>query len=382
MTLHDNGRFLPEAMESLLAQSDPDFTLVALDDGSTDETPELLRGYAARDPRVRIVRHDVRQGMVAAWRGVFAHARRECPAAEYFAWVSDHDRWAPDWLRRTRAELDAHPEAVLAYPRTLRIGEQDAVLDKGFKTFQTAGLPNARDRWLWFCRDAAGAGDLVYGLMRVDALERAGIFRPVLLPDRLLMLEMTLQGEFRQVPEVLWFRRQVGAGSVVRQKRSLFTATNAPRGLWLPPWSQHARALWRHYVARPRTEMTPDAMRGLISRYVLHYLLRRHSKSGTVAHGAGEAWEEVLHAVKVGRTAVWTAWYEGRMSFAAWRGRRRRQLRQWVYNALVGRRRLRVRGYEAVMSLKAVAGRWRRAGRRGIYHVLVFTHRFGMRGRS
>lgn len=369
-------------MESILAQSDPDFTLIALDDGSSDETPELLRGYAAHDPRVRIIRHDARQGMVAAWRGVFEHARRECPAAGYFAWVSDHDRWEPDWLRRTRAELDAHPEAVLAYPRTLRIDEEGSVLDKGFKTFQTAGLPTVRDRWLWFCRDAAGAGDLVYGLMRVDALERAGIFRPVLLPDRLLMAEMTLQGEFRQVPDVLWFRRQIGAGSVVRQRRSLFTASNTPDGVWLPPWGQHARLLWREYVSRPRPEMPPGAMRHLISRYVLYDLLRRHSKSGTVAHGAGEAWEGVKYGVKVARTAAWTAWYEGGMSFAAWRGRRRRQLRQWVYNMLVGRRRLRALGFEAFMALKAAAGRWRRVGRRGIYHVLVFTHRFGIRGRS
>ena len=65
---------------------------------------------------------------------------------------------------------------------------------------------------------------MVYGLMRLDALQAAGIFRRVLRPDRLLMAELTLQRRFRQVPEVLWFRRQSETASVERQRATLVLA--------------------------------------------------------------------------------------------------------------------------------------------------------------
>lgn len=54
--VYNGERYLGECLDSVLAQTLSDFELIAVDDGSTDSTPELLRGYAARDGRIRIVR--------------------------------------------------------------------------------------------------------------------------------------------------------------------------------------------------------------------------------------------------------------------------------------------------------------------------------------
>lgn len=89
MTLHNRAAYLPEAVESLLAQSCGDFTLVLVDDGSTDESERLAHQFAGRDARVRYVRLPQRRGMVAAWREAFAQATAD--GAAYFAWASDHD---------------------------------------------------------------------------------------------------------------------------------------------------------------------------------------------------------------------------------------------------------------------------------------------------
>ena len=175
-------------------------------------------------------------------------AGRRRKAAEYFAWWSDHDRWHPEWLATLVETLDRQPEVVLAYPLTQRMDPAGLPLEKPARQFETFGITDVATRWKMLSRsDSVAAGDIVYGLMRVEAMKQAGIFREVLCPDRLLIAEMTLQGQIRQVPEVLWSRRQFSAGSVARQRATLFRpGTKVPSAL-TAPWYMHARSLWARY---------------------------------------------------------------------------------------------------------------------------------------
>lgn len=78
MPTYNAGRFLSEAVESILAQTFDDFEFVIVDDCSTDGSGDLLRAYAARDSRIRLLRNDVnvdfvrsRNRGIAAARGSF-----------------------------------------------------------------------------------------------------------------------------------------------------------------------------------------------------------------------------------------------------------------------------------------------------------------------
>jgi len=55
MSVYNGARQLAATMDSILGQTERDFEVVAVDDGSTDETPAILAGYAARDSRVRVI---------------------------------------------------------------------------------------------------------------------------------------------------------------------------------------------------------------------------------------------------------------------------------------------------------------------------------------
>jgi glycosyltransferase involved in cell wall biosynthesis len=347
MTLYNNARHLPEAIESLLAQTHADFTLILLDDASADETESVAGAYASRDPRLKYFRHDSRQAMIATWRDVVQLALRECPSAEYFAWVSDHDRWHPRWLERLLAELEGDPDAVLAYPITRRIGQTGAELDKGPRLFDTTGCRDLRARWRHMCHAAVGAGDMVYGLMRITALTRAGIFRRVLRPDRLLIAELILYGGVRQVPEALWFRRESGAASVDRQRHTLVLAGDEPKWFGTPPWFQHAVALWEQYAApeRPPLPISRMAWRGMLLRYALTYGWK-HFRKTEASHAVGRGIDNVIWTKKI----VKHHWHHA------------------VYNLLVGSR--------------VALGRLRRFGRRAVYEALMLTHRLGWRGRG
>lgn len=241
--VHNQSRHVLEALESLLAQRDADLAVVVVDDASTDATPELVRSLAARDARVTYERNDTRLGLSASWRRGFALARRRHPEAEYFAWASDHDVWDPRWVQTLGSELDEHPEAVLAYPLTQRIGELGEPLRRQPPwRFDTAAITDSRRRFARFCADGR-AGDMVYGLFRARALEPWG-FPVALMPDRLLMARLALAGEFRQVGEVLWHRRHERPVSAARQRAAFFPGR-------VPAWSRvpwplaHAVALAR-----------------------------------------------------------------------------------------------------------------------------------------
>lgn len=55
MAAYNGGKYLREQLDSILAQTYRDFLLYIRDDGSTDDTPQILAQYAAQDSRIRMV---------------------------------------------------------------------------------------------------------------------------------------------------------------------------------------------------------------------------------------------------------------------------------------------------------------------------------------
>jgi Glycosyl transferase family 2 len=231
-----------EAIESLLGQTFRDFALMLFDDGSTDCTGDIARRYLAVDDRMRYERNPERLGMVANWRRAFSRAREVYGDFDYFAWGSDHDVWHPRFLESLVNRLDRHPESVVAYPLSLGFADDDMVVREPFE-FETSGIVSPRRRMALAQRGMV-AGYMVYGLFRAPHLARCGIYRSVLLPDRLLFSELCLYGDFQQVPEILWYRRfRPGVAASLERQRTSFFPNGAPRHAYLPWPVQHAGAL-------------------------------------------------------------------------------------------------------------------------------------------
>ena len=94
----------------------------------------------------------------------------------------------------------------------------------------------------WRRRSATTAGNAIYGLFRAEALRRAGVFRPVLAPDRQVLCEMAALGQFTQVQEPLWYREVARAFSYGRQ-RAMFFPGRSPLHTYLPTNLQHTAVL-------------------------------------------------------------------------------------------------------------------------------------------
>ena len=253
--------FLRETLESLLSQTYRDFALIVVDDGSTDDTCDITREYAETDERITLYRNETRLGTTRNWCRAFDLARELHPRSEYFAWASDHDVWHPRWLEVLTAELDRYPDVVLAYPQSPRITEMgETVLDPW--SFDTFGLTSRRERLRRACRGIS-AGSMVYGLYRAETVAQAGVFRPVLLPDRLLLAELSLYGQFKQVDTVLWYRRFARRATLGRQ-RSNFFPEGVPIHSYLPWWAVHTAVLARQLSFRGAAAPTISRPWGLI----------------------------------------------------------------------------------------------------------------------
>ena len=108
MAVHNEERFLAEAVESVLAQSFTDFELIISDDGSTDQTPALARALAERDPeRIRVLRAEQNQGKPFALNRALAEHR-----GEHIAWLDGDDVMLPGKLPRPVEVLDAERGAA------------------------------------------------------------------------------------------------------------------------------------------------------------------------------------------------------------------------------------------------------------------------------
>jgi glycosyltransferase involved in cell wall biosynthesis len=232
MPVHNAGDGLRLALESACGQSKGDFTLTVLDDGSTDGSWDMLQSYAARDARILLHRNESRTGLVAAWGKVAALAIAE--GGDYFAWVADHDRLDPDWLKVLAGSLKAREEAVLVYPKTCYVHDLDNTSDVFAFGPSIDSADYSNYEWLTRLPQLGQfAGDMIYGLMRGSALRRMGTFPGSIFPDRLFILGLALMGGIAHEPDTIRYRFVPEGNTAYRtpmekQLTTLFNNGNRP----------------------------------------------------------------------------------------------------------------------------------------------------------
>jgi glycosyltransferase involved in cell wall biosynthesis len=102
MPTYNQAHFIAEAIQSALDQTFQDFEIVVVDDGSTDNTKEVVAGF--QDPRIKYIYQENRGVAAASNAGILAST------GEYIAGLSSDDMWLPQNLEFKVKLLDSRPD--------------------------------------------------------------------------------------------------------------------------------------------------------------------------------------------------------------------------------------------------------------------------------
>ncbi len=121
LPIYNGGEHSRTSIESCLRQTYPEIELVIVDDGSSDETPDIIRSYD--DPRITAIRHKKNRGLPVALNTGFAHA-----TGAYLTWTSHDNEYLPEAIAEMVRVLENDPEIGLVYTdvwlRSLETGKK------------------------------------------------------------------------------------------------------------------------------------------------------------------------------------------------------------------------------------------------------------------
>lgn len=118
------AQFISQAVESVLAQTWRDFELIAIDDGSKDDTLKILRHYAAQDARVKVFSQSNSGLSATLHRGI------DLAANEWIFRMDNDDVMRPNRLERQLAFIAEHPELAVASCLVRHIDKNNRVIGR------------------------------------------------------------------------------------------------------------------------------------------------------------------------------------------------------------------------------------------------------------
>jgi glycosyltransferase involved in cell wall biosynthesis len=159
VTCYNYGRFLPDALNSIRAQSFSDWECIIVDDGSTDNSAAVAMSFAQNDARFAVVQQE-HSGISVARNTALGRVR-----GRYIQLLDADDAIAPEKIRLQSEYLDAHPEADIVYGSTEYFNES---INNRSRSRTDIAVPDHSER-----KDACGA-TLVPQMLRENFLVISG----------------------------------------------------------------------------------------------------------------------------------------------------------------------------------------------------------------
>ena len=253
LPVYNAEEFLSETIESILKQDYVDFELIISDNASTDNTSRICQRYQELDTRVRYYRSDVNRGAAWNFNRVFNLAR-----GEFYKWQAHDDVCLPNFLSSCLREFE-HSSAslILVYPRPQTIDEHGKKLDRFLEKSIATSDARPHRRLSMVLRNITMASAF-YGLSRRSQLCRTRLHGRFIAADYVLLAELSILGELREIPDTLFLRRvhpniSTYANRAATDLLRWFDTSNSRKRILLPPHAWVGVELFRsiHHLNFP-----------------------------------------------------------------------------------------------------------------------------------
>jgi glycosyltransferase involved in cell wall biosynthesis len=204
------------AIRSALGQDHPELEVVVSDDGSTDDTAEVVGAIAESDPRLRLIVQPANLGHARNFDAVLQAAR-----GEYFMWLSDDDWLDAGYVSRCLGALREHGDVLVCGLARYHAGGRHAVDER--PTDLLAERPGARVI-AYFAR--VNVNGALFGVARRDDLRAIG-FADAVGGDWRLVSGLAARGRVRTVRDVHIHRSMEGLSSDAEQLARSFGMAGA-----------------------------------------------------------------------------------------------------------------------------------------------------------
>jgi glycosyltransferase involved in cell wall biosynthesis len=213
MSVYNSANYLKKAIESILKQSYKNFEFIIINDGSTDESLEIINSYI--DKRIIIINQQNKGLAVALNNGI------RISRGKYIARMDADDFSMPERLKLQLEYLENHPEYVA-------IGSNAEIIDKDDNYIYTSNLPITFNG----IKKVISTSPFFHSsvLMNKRAVEKAGCYFEPISPfgweDLILWNKLINYGAFSNIEQALIKYRLVSDANTPRSRKHKVIATN------------------------------------------------------------------------------------------------------------------------------------------------------------
>jgi len=126
MPIYNSEKYLKEAIDSVLNQSFKDFELICINDGSTDNSPEILENYRKKDKRIKII-NQKNQGLSAARNKGLKNSE-----GEFIFFIDSDDYIAKNTLKKLYQNARINDSDIVLYKKARFNGDKIRYNAPGF----------------------------------------------------------------------------------------------------------------------------------------------------------------------------------------------------------------------------------------------------------
>jgi glycosyltransferase involved in cell wall biosynthesis len=269
LPVFNGSNFIGNAIESILAQEFTDFELIICDNASTDDTSEICQTYAAKDKRIRYYRHKKNLGATRNFNSTF-----EKSTGQYFKWASHDDLLCPQYLNRCLAFLKKNKQYVLCWPTMNYIDERgELIKNQSIDNLSVEGgsFLNRIRRLFNYQISGDDIVPSIFGLIPSAVLRKTNLWQRFTSSEEVLMLELLLQGEIKQL-DTLQFHFRVHKDSAFHKNR-----TPEERAKWFDTEKKSVLQLPVWYLFFRYLGVVKDSELGFLEKMACYYQIFRRA---------------------------------------------------------------------------------------------------------